>query len=87
MAKPPPVILAVFSGDPSCFYAEETEKMGLFQQAHHVLLVWHSPTGVNIDVTLASLPLEQEAIAHRQFFDFAGIQVAFPQLEDLVIYK
>jgi len=58
-----------------------------FAQSHHVLLMRHSPTGMNIDVTLASLPLELEAIAHRQFFDFAGIQVAFPQLEDLVIYK
>lgn len=58
-----------------------------FAQTRHVLLMRHRDTQIDIDVTVALLPFEEEAIAHRQSVDFAGVPIAIPRPEDLVIYK
>mgnify|MGYP001611038075 FL=1 len=33
------------------------------------------------------LPFEEDAIANRQFVDFAGIRIVIPRVEDIIIYK
>ncbi|MFY4727920.1 DUF6036 family nucleotidyltransferase [Nitrospira sp. BLG_2] len=38
-------------------------------------------------MTVALLPFEEEALAHRRSVDFAGVRIAIPRPEDLVIYK
>jgi hypothetical protein len=58
-----------------------------FAREHQVLLVEHRRTGVPLDVTLAWLPFEQEAIGHALRVPFAGMSLPVPRAEDLVIYK
>ncbi len=33
------------------------------------------------------LPFEEEAIANSRRVDFAGVEIAIPRLEDLIVYK
>ncbi|HEY5594290.1 MAG TPA: DUF6036 family nucleotidyltransferase [Nitrospiria bacterium] len=63
------------------------EKAKDFARSHHVLLMRHQPSGIDVDITIAMLPFEEEAIAHRQPADFAGVRIFIPKAEDLVIYK
>lgn len=42
------------------------EKAAEFAKANHVLLMRHQPSGIDVDLTIAMLPFEEEAIAHRQ---------------------
>lgn len=63
------------------------EKAADFARDHHVLLMRHQPSGIDIDISIAMLPFEKEAIAHRQPADFAGARIFIPRTEDLVIYK
>jgi predicted nucleotidyltransferase len=58
-----------------------------FARSSHVLLMRHRDSQIDIDLTVALLPFEEEAIAHRQSVDFAGVRIAIPRPEDLVIYK
>jgi len=58
-----------------------------FAEARHVLLMRHRDSQIDVDVTVALLPFEEEALAHRRSVDFAGVQIAIPRPEDLVIYK
>jgi len=58
-----------------------------FATSHHVLLMQHTPSGIPIDLTLAMLPFEEEALMHRQMMDFSGTTIAIPRVEDLIIYK
>ncbi len=58
-----------------------------FARSRHVLLMRHRGSQIDIDLTIALLPFEEEAIAHRQSVDFAGVRITIPRPEDLVIYK
>lgn len=58
-----------------------------FATSHHVLLMQHAPSGIPIDLTLAMLPFEEEALMHRQMVNFSGTTIAIPRVEDLIIYK
>jgi hypothetical protein len=52
-----------------------------------VLLVQHEPSGVPVDLSLAWLPFEEEAIRCGAEGDYAGVRIRLPRPEDLVIYK
>jgi len=58
-----------------------------FARSRHVFLATHRPSGVSVDVSLAWLPFEEEAIAAAVTCDFAGVRIRVPRPEDLVIYK
>ena len=58
-----------------------------FAGEHHVLLLQHGPTGVPLDLSLAWLPFEEEAIRSGQELDYAGVRLRVPRPEDLIIYK
>jgi nucleotidyltransferase AbiEii toxin of type IV toxin-antitoxin system len=58
-----------------------------FAQEHLVLLLHHSFSGVPIDVNLARLPFEEQAIRHAERVDWAGVTIPVPRADDLVIYK
>ncbi|MEK7449487.1 MAG: DUF6036 family nucleotidyltransferase [Planctomycetota bacterium] len=58
-----------------------------FAKSNHVLLMKHRTSGINIDISLAGLPFEKKAIADRQFINFAGVRIAIPKVEDILIYK
>jgi predicted nucleotidyltransferase len=58
-----------------------------FATAHQVLLLRHEPTGTPIEVSLASLPFEEEALARAEHVPFATRTVPVAVAEDLVVYK
>jgi hypothetical protein len=58
-----------------------------FAKTNQVLLLRHVPTGTDIDLSLAWLPFELDAISASETVSLHGIQVRLPRPEDLVIYK
>ena len=58
-----------------------------FAATSQVLLMRHQPSGVDIDVSLASLPFEMEAISQAPLEVIAGVRLPIARAEDLVIYK
>jgi hypothetical protein len=58
-----------------------------FAAESQVLLLRHAQTGVDVDVSLAWLPFEIEAIAAARPATVGGTTLQVAQPEDLVIYK
>jgi hypothetical protein len=58
-----------------------------FAQANQVLLLRHAPSGVDVDVSLAWLPFELEAIDASDKLLVGEVRVPVARPEDLVIYK
>jgi len=58
-----------------------------FAAETQVLLLRHQGSGVDVDLSFASLPFEIEAIAHAPVERIAGVSVPVARAEDLVIYK
>ena len=58
-----------------------------FAQARQVLLCEHAMSGTPVDVSLAWLPFEEEALASSTVCDFAGVRIRIPRPEDVLIYK
>ena len=58
-----------------------------FAEANQVLLLRHEPSGVDVDLSIAWLPFELEAIAASEQLEIAGTRVAVARAEDLIIYK
>ena len=58
-----------------------------FAEQSLVLLYRHSGTGIDVDVSLAFLPFEQEAIANAQHLDVEGTDLPVARVEDLLVYK
>jgi hypothetical protein len=56
-------------------------------RTRHVFLGRHLATGIAIDVSLAWLPFEEEAIAKAEERDVAGTRARVVRPEDLLIYK
>lgn len=56
-------------------------------RSRQVLLLRHGPSGTPIDVSLAWLPFEQEALASAEVLRFGGIALRVARAEDLVILK
>src|SRR5512138_642155 len=44
-----------------------------FARANQILLLRHQPTGTDLDLSLAWLPFEEEAIANAERLDYAGV--------------
>lgn len=58
-----------------------------FAKTNRVLLMKHCDSGVPIDISLAVLPFEEEAIAHRRVIDVGGLRMTIPRVDDLLVYK
>src|SRR4051812_3050170 len=58
-----------------------------FAGQNQVFLLRHLPTSTDIDLSLAWLPFEQEALAAAEHLDLRGIDLPVARAEDLVIYK
>lgn len=59
----------------------------VFARQHHVFLGVHEPSRTPVDVSLAWLPFEEEALRNAQSCDYAGVHIRIPRPEDLLIYK
>jgi nucleotidyltransferase AbiEii toxin of type IV toxin-antitoxin system len=58
-----------------------------FAREHQILLLQHSFSGVPIDVGLARLPFEEQAIARAERVDWAGVTIPVARPDDLLISK
>ncbi len=58
-----------------------------FARSHHVLLMKHSSSDIDVDISLAMLPFEVEAIQNRQTVEVGELTLLVPRVEDLLIYK
>jgi hypothetical protein len=58
-----------------------------FAGANQVLLLTHAGSGVDVDLSLAWLPFELDALAAAEQLDIAGTRVPVARAEDLIIYK
>jgi len=63
------------------------DDVATFAAANQVVLLRHEPSGVDIDLSIAWLPFEHEALAAAEPLDLAGTRVAVARAEDLIIYK
>jgi Nucleotidyltransferase of unknown function (DUF6036) len=58
-----------------------------FARQRQVLLLRHEPSGTPIEVSIAWLPFEREALEKATPIQFSGIEIPVATAEDLVIYK
>ena len=58
-----------------------------FARAHQVLRLRHAPSGVDVDLSLAWLPFELDALAAAEDMLLGTIEATVVRAEDLVIYK
>ena len=58
-----------------------------FARKHQVLLLRHEPGGIPIEVILAWLPFEMEAIGRAEMIDLGTTRLPVASAEDLVVYK
>lgn len=58
-----------------------------FARERQVLLLRHDPSGTPMEVSIAWLPFEKEALEKATLIRFAGIEIPVATSEDLVIYK
>lgn len=58
-----------------------------FAQAQQILLLRHVPSGALLDVSLAWLPFEHEALERATDVDFHGVSIPVAQPDDLIVLK
>ncbi len=58
-----------------------------FARKNRVLLLQHSPTGINIDISLGVLPFEEEMVERGIVRSTGTLSVRLPTPEDLIIMK
>ena len=58
-----------------------------FARKSRVLLVRHRPSGVDLDLTLATLPIEDEFLARAKPAEIRGARILLPTPEDLIVMK
>ncbi len=63
---------------------EDVEK---FAQKSRVLLMRHTESGINIDISMGILPFEVDAVSRRQIKSQSGLEIVLPSPEDLIIFK
>jgi Nucleotidyl transferase of unknown function (DUF2204) len=62
---------------------------GALEFAHRsrVLLLRHTNSGIDVDVTFGGLPFEQAAVEKSATHNIGGLQVRLPRVEDLLVMK
>jgi hypothetical protein len=58
-----------------------------FARQHQVLLLRHKPSSTDMELSLAWLPFEEEALRAANRLELAGADVPVARAEDLIIYK
>jgi hypothetical protein len=58
-----------------------------FARRQQVLLLRHEPSGTPMEVSLAWLPFERDALDRATLVDFGGVRIRVAAPEDLVVYK
>jgi len=71
----------------NCGFVARVSDARQFAEAHQVILLRHEASGTPVDVTLARLPFERDALAHASAVNFGGPTLPVAIAEDLIIYK
>lgn len=58
-----------------------------FARTNQVLLLRHAASAIDVDLSIAWLPFEMEALAAAETLELAGVRVPVARAEDLIIYK
>jgi hypothetical protein len=58
-----------------------------FARRSRVLLLRHTSSSIDLDVTFGSLPFEQSAVQRGTVHSVAGVLVRLPRVEDLLVMK
>jgi hypothetical protein len=58
-----------------------------FAKQARVLLVRHTASGIDVDLSLGLLPFEQEAIARVRWIEVGDVNIPLPAPEDLIVMK
>lgn len=58
-----------------------------FARQHHVLLLRHQKSSINVDISIGMLPFEIEAIERSVIHQAGKLAVRLPTPEDLIIFK
>ena len=58
-----------------------------FAVESRILLLRHTESGINIDISMGVLPFEREAVARRRLESAYGLEITLPTPEDLIIFK
>lgn len=58
-----------------------------FATQSQVLLLVHEPTGVPMEVSLAWLPFERDALGRAETISVEGIDIPVATAQDLIVYK
>jgi hypothetical protein len=58
-----------------------------FARRSQMLLLRHQPTKVDVDLSLAWLPFERDAIDRAESLSLGGIEIPVARPEDLIVYK
>ncbi len=58
-----------------------------FARESRVLLLEHQSTGIHVDISLGSLPFEQEAITRALQVEVSGLVLPLPAPEELIVMK
>lgn len=58
-----------------------------FARRHQILQLRHAPSGTPVDLSLAWLPFEREALERSSIVDFGGVAIRVATPEDLIVYK
>ena len=56
-------------------------------QRSRVLLMRHTTSGIDVDVTFGELAFERAAVANCENHDVGGVRVRLPRVEDLLVMK
>lgn len=59
----------------------------VFARQRQVLLLRHDPSGQTLEISLAWLPFEWDALQRATIVDFGGVKIPVATPEDLVVYK
>ena len=58
-----------------------------FAAESRMLLLRHTESGINIDISMGVLPFEREAVERRHVESAYGLKIILPTPEDLIIFK
>jgi len=58
-----------------------------FARRSRMLLLTHSASAIDIDVSLGGLAFEEQAVARSQIHEVGGIKMQLPRVEDLLVMK
>jgi hypothetical protein len=58
-----------------------------FARRSRVLLLRHTGSGIDVDVTFGGLPFEQAAVEKSATHDIGGLRIRLPRVEDLLVMK